>query len=41
VVTSFAFAWRCGREALPLCHRTSPPVGGLVGPCDGGQAGGV
>ena len=35
-----AFAWRCGREALPRCHRTSPPSGGLVGPGDGGRPAG-
>jgi hypothetical protein len=31
---------RCGREAIPRYHRTSPPRGGLVGPDDGGRPAG-
>jgi hypothetical protein len=30
-----SIAWRCGREALPRCHRTSPPLTASLGPVTG------
>ena len=39
--SSRLLAWRCGREALPRCPRTSPPCDGLVRTRLRGSAGGV